>query len=217
MPQTRPSSRRTRDVAPSRHPALHHAVALGLAVVLVVVGVVGLVVAAGMPWTGLDRSRAVVGVTVNPAQGVLHLLLGVVGVAVWRRPGGVRGYGLLLAVVLGVALVYGLLAAGRGWDLLNLDQAGNLLHLVLAVGGAAVAAWPRPREAFVPEPVAGGPAGVEDGPDDAPGAATSPSAAGAPSEHGPGAPSEEPAVVSPDDPVLLPDELVTASPDDDAP
>ena len=97
-----------------------------------------------MPWTGHDHGRTLAGFAVNPLHNAVHVLVGAAGLVLWRRPGRVRGYGLLLALLYGAVLVYGLLAAGRSWDVLNVNGADNVLHLVLAVVGVVVAAWPPP-------------------------------------------------------------------------
>jgi hypothetical protein len=126
-------------------PQPHQLLALALGLMFVVVGIAGWTVTGGMGWTGHDHGRTLAGFAVNPLHNLVHGLVGVAGLVLWRRPGGVRGYGLLLALLYGAVLVYGLLAAGRSWDVLNVNKADNLLHLGVAVLGLVVAAWPRPR------------------------------------------------------------------------
>ena len=126
-------------------PQPHQLLALGLAVAFLAAGVAGWTVTGGMALTGHDHGRTLAGFAVNPLHNVVHALVGAAGLVLWRRPGGVRGYGLLLALLYGAVLVYGLLAAGRSWDLLNVNGADNLLHLGVALLGLVVAAWPRPR------------------------------------------------------------------------
>lgn len=144
------------EAARGRRPAPHQLLALVLAVGFVVAGAAGWAVTGGMAWTGHDHSRTLAGFAVNPLHNVVHLAVGLAGLVLWRRPGGVRGYGLLVAVLYGAVLVYGLVAAGRTWDVLNVNRADNLLHLVTVVLGLVVAAWPRPagrrRGPDVPSP-----------------------------------------------------------------
>jgi Domain of unknown function (DUF4383) len=132
------------DGARGRPPAPNQLLALALAVGFVVAGAAGWAVTGGMHWTEHDHSRTLAGFAVNPLHNVVHLAVGLAGLALWRRPGGVRGYGLLVAVLYAAVLVYGLVAAGRPWDVLNVNRADNLLHLGTVVLGLVVAAWPRP-------------------------------------------------------------------------
>lgn len=136
-----------RPAAPRRggRPQPHQLLALAAALAFVAAGTAGWTVTGGMAWTGHDHGRTLAGLAVNPLHNLVHVLVGLAGLVLWRRPGGVRGYGLLLAVLYGTVLVYGLLAAGRSWDVLNVNAADNVLHLVVAVLGLVVAAWPRPR------------------------------------------------------------------------
>lgn len=120
----------------------HQVLALAAAVVLTGLGLAGWAVTGMSGWTGHDHGT-LLGVSLNPLQNVLHLLVGGLGLLLWRRPGGVRGFGLLLALGFGVVAVYGLLAHRASWDVLNLDATGNALHLGLAAAGLTVAAWPR--------------------------------------------------------------------------
>lgn len=128
-----------------RGPQPHQVLALVLGLAFLGAGLAGWTVTGGMAWTGHDHGRTLAGFALNPLHNVVHVLVGAAGVVLWRRPGGVRGYGLLLALLYGAVLVYGLLAAGRSWDVLNVNGADNLLHLAVAVLGLVVAAWPRPR------------------------------------------------------------------------
>lgn len=75
---------------------------------------------------------------VNPAQNVLHLLLGlamVLGAA--GALGTPRTVALVATSVLGTLGVVGLVLAGPPGNALGLDLWGNALHLVLAGWGAA--------------------------------------------------------------------------------
>jgi hypothetical protein len=73
---------------------------------------------------------------------VVHLLVGLAGLALARTLSGARTYGWLLAVAYGAAFVYGLFAVGQSWDVLNLNWADNWLHLVTALAGLAIALGP---------------------------------------------------------------------------
>jgi hypothetical protein len=116
---------------------------LGLAVgaVYTVIGVVGFVV------TGFDDffghgGDSLLGFMVNPFHNLVHVVIGVAGLALSRTLSGARSYGWLLAVGYGAAFVYGLFAVGRSWDPLDLNWADNWLHLVSAVLGLVIALLP---------------------------------------------------------------------------
>ncbi|WP_088283470.1 DUF4383 domain-containing protein [Kineosporia sp. A_224] len=139
-----PPAEPAQDAARGRRPAPNQLLALALAVGFVVAGAAGWAVTGGMAWNGHDHTRTLAGFAVNPLHNAVHLAVGLAGLVLWRRPGGVRGYGLLVAVLYAAVLVYGLVAAGRTWDVLNVNPADNVLHLVTVVLGLVVAAWPRP-------------------------------------------------------------------------
>jgi hypothetical protein len=82
------------------------------------------------------------GFMINPMHNVVHILIGVAGLVLARTLAGARTYGWLLAVGYGAAFIYGLFAVGKAWDFLNLNWADNILHLVTAVVGLAIALMP---------------------------------------------------------------------------
>ncbi len=77
---------------------------------------------------------------INPLHNIVHILIGVVGLALSRTLAGARTFGMLLAVGYGAAFLYGLFAVGQDWDFLNLNWADNILHLLSAIVGAAMVA-----------------------------------------------------------------------------
>jgi hypothetical protein len=79
---------------------------------------------------------------INPMHNVVHILIGVVGIALSRTLAGARTYGWLLAVGYGAAFVYGLIAVGEDWDFLNLNAADNVLHILTAIVGLVIALGP---------------------------------------------------------------------------
>jgi hypothetical protein len=79
---------------------------------------------------------------INPMHNVVHILIGVVGLALARTLAGARTYGWLLAIGYGAAFVYGLIAVGEDWDFLNLNGADNVLHILTALVGLVIALGP---------------------------------------------------------------------------
>jgi hypothetical protein len=119
--------------------------ALAFGVVYTLIGIIGFFItgfgdffgnANGMP---MEHDETLLGFMINPMHNVVHILIGVVGIALSRSLAGARTYGWLLAVGYGAAFVYGLIAIGRDWDFLNLNWADNVLHLATAVVGLVIA------------------------------------------------------------------------------
>ncbi|WP_222271157.1 DUF4383 domain-containing protein [Modestobacter marinus] len=123
-------------------------VALALGVVYALIGVVGFFITGFADFFGnhtgptMSHGETLLGFMINPMHNVVHLLIGVVGIALSRTLRGARTYGLVLLAGYGAAFVYGLFAVGQDWDFLNLNWADNILHLVTAVVGAAIAFGP---------------------------------------------------------------------------
>jgi hypothetical protein len=107
---------------------------LALGIVFLAVGVVGFFI------TGFDN---VAGQTdehllffeINPLHNAVHLLLGIVGLALFRTTRGALLYGYITAIGYGGAFLYGLFAMDKSWDVLSINTADNILHLALAAVG----------------------------------------------------------------------------------
>ncbi|RBY75533.1 DUF4383 domain-containing protein [Geodermatophilus sp. TF02-6] len=115
--------------------------ALVVGAVYTITGIAGFFVTGVGDFFGHHGDR-LLGFMVNPFHNVVHLLVGVAGLTLARTLGGARTYGWLLAVGYGAAFVYGLVAVGRSWDVLDLNGADNWLHLVSALVGLAIALVP---------------------------------------------------------------------------
>jgi hypothetical protein len=122
--------------------------ALAFGVVYTLIGVIGFFItgfgdffgnANGMP---MEHDETLLGFMINPMHNVVHILVGVAGIALSRTLRGARTYGWLLAVGYGAAFVYGLIASGKDWDFLNINQADNVLHIATALVGLVVALGP---------------------------------------------------------------------------
>ena len=113
---------------------------LGLAfgAIYLLVGIVGFFVTGFDNFAGNEQHEMLLFFMINPLHNVVHVLIGVVGLALSRTLAGAKTFGLLLAVGYGLAFVYGLVAVGKDWDFLNINGADNVLHLLSALVGAAI-------------------------------------------------------------------------------
>jgi hypothetical protein len=119
--------------------------ALAFGVVYLLVGIVGFFI------TGFDgfTSNRTDGNTdtllifmINPLHNIVHIVIGLAGIALSRTLAGARTYGWLLAIGYGAAFVYGLIAINQDWDFLNINAADNVLHIATAVVGLVMALGP---------------------------------------------------------------------------
>jgi Domain of unknown function (DUF4383) len=95
-----------------------------------------------------ETDKTLLGFELNPLHNIVHMAIGLAGLALWRRLDSARLYGWLLAAGYGATFVYGLLAAGnRDINFLSINGADNGLHLVSAIAGLAIALWPAQRTA----------------------------------------------------------------------
>ena len=132
------------DSAPAtRHPS--QLLALTIGAIYTLVGLLGFLV------TGLDNfaaetDKTLLGFEINLLHNIVHLAIGLAGLALWRRLDTARTYGWLLAAGYGLAFLYGLFAAGNSdINFLSLNGPDNGLHLVSTLAGLAIALWPANR------------------------------------------------------------------------
>ncbi|MCW2697967.1 MAG: hypothetical protein JWR62_3052 [Modestobacter sp.] len=116
--------------------------ALAIGAVYTLIGIAGFFITGFDNFAGMDHTETLLGFMINPLHNVVHLLIGIAGLALARTLSGARTYGWLLAVGYGAAFLYGLFAVGKDWDVLNLNWADNWLHLISALAGLAIALGP---------------------------------------------------------------------------
>ena len=138
-------ARRPAADAATRHPSQLLALAIGA--VYTLVGILGFFVT-GFENFASETDRTLLGFEINPLHNLVHLAIGLAGLALWRRLDTARLYGWLLAIGYGATFIYGLFAAGNSdIDFLSINGADNGLHLVSAIAGVAIALWPVRRTA----------------------------------------------------------------------
>ena len=132
----------TARTATARQPHQYLALAIGIA--YLVVGLAGFLVTGVDGFTEHDHSQTLLGFAINPLHNVVHVVIGLLGIALWSTASRARTYGWLLFVGYGATFVYGLVVADDpDANLLNINGADNGLHLVSALAGLAIALWPR--------------------------------------------------------------------------
>ena len=121
---------------------------LAFGAIYTLIGVIGFFITGfgdffgNMNGSTMSHDDTLLGFMINPAHNVVHILIGLAGIALSRTLKGARTYGLLLLVGYGAAFVYGLFAIDKDWDFLNLNWADNILHIVTAIVGAIIAFGP---------------------------------------------------------------------------
>ena len=117
---------------------------LGLAfgAIYLLVGIVGFFITGFDNFAGNEQHEMLLFFMINPLHNIVHILIGVAGLALSRTLSGARTFGWLLAVGYGAAFIYGLLAVGEDWDFLNINAADNVLHILSAVVGLVIALLP---------------------------------------------------------------------------
>lgn len=120
---------------------------LVIGAVYLLVGVLGFLVTGFEGFAEHDHHRTLLGFAVNPLHNIVHLLIGLLGLAMWSTPGRARTFGWLLAIGYGATFVFGLVAVNNpGINFLNINAADNVLHVLSAVAGLAIALWPQRKD-----------------------------------------------------------------------
>ncbi len=116
--------------------------ALAFGAIYLLVGVVGFFITGFGNFFAHDTNQTLLGFEINGMHNVVHIVVGVAGLLLARTLAGARTYGWLLAIGYGAAFVYGLIAIGKTWDFLSINAADNVLHLLPAIVGLAIARGP---------------------------------------------------------------------------
>jgi hypothetical protein len=116
--------------------------ALAVGAVYTLVGIAGFFVTGFDDFAG-NEGETLLGFELNPLHNIVHLVIGLMGLASWARRDLTRAFGLALLVGYGAAFVYGLFAANEDWDFLAINGADNGLHIVSALAGAVIATVPQ--------------------------------------------------------------------------
>ena len=125
----------------------HQLLALIIGAVYLLVGLAGFLVTGFDGFTEHDHSQTLLGFAVNPLHNIVHILIGILGIALWKRSDSARTFGWILFVVYGATFIYGLIVANNeDANFLNINGADNVLHILSALAGLAIALWPRSKD-----------------------------------------------------------------------
>jgi uncharacterized protein DUF4383 len=116
--------------------------ALAFGVIYLLVGIIGFFITGFGDFFAHNTEEKLLIFEINGMHNVVHIVVGLAGIALSRTLAGARTYGWLLAIGYGAAFVYGLIAIGKDWDFLSINGADNVLHLLTAVVGLAMALGP---------------------------------------------------------------------------
>lgn len=125
----------------------HNGYSTGQKAALVVGALFTLTGLIGFAITGFDdfagrTGETLLGFEINPLHNIVHLVIGLAGLALWRRADTARTYGWVLFGGYGLAFFYGLAVAGKDssdGNFLSLNGADNVLHLLGALAGLFIA------------------------------------------------------------------------------
>src|SRR5215203_6228392 len=85
--------------------------ALAFGAIYLLVGIVGFFITGFDNFAGNEQHEMLLFFMINPLHNIVHILIGVAGLALSRTLSGARTFGWLLAVGYGAAFIYGLIAA----------------------------------------------------------------------------------------------------------
>src|SRR6478609_7009322 len=92
--------------------------ALVFGAVYLLVGIVGFFVTGFDDFAGNGQHEMLLFFMINPLHNIVHIVIGIAGLALARTLAGARAYGWLLFAGYLAAFVYGLFAVGKSWDFL---------------------------------------------------------------------------------------------------
>ena len=134
-------SGRATGTVPARTAGQWLSLVIGAAFLLV--GIAGFFVTGFSDWTHHDSGQTLLGFSINPLHNVVHVVVGALGLVAATRRGLARWYGIVLFLGYGAVLFQGIATRNDPEaDILNLNQADNVLHGVTAVLGLVIALVP---------------------------------------------------------------------------
>lgn len=133
----------TQSTSSTRTRGIHQWLALTIGAVYLLVGAAGFLVTGFDGFAEHDHEQTLLGFAVNPLHNVVHILIGLLGISMWSAPARARVFGWLLVAGYGATFVFGLIAVNNpDINILNINAADNVLHILSVGAGLAIALWP---------------------------------------------------------------------------
>jgi len=132
------------DARQSRAEGMHPSriIALAIGAIYTLIGIAGFFVTGFDQFAGVTN-ETLLGFEINPLHNIVHLGIGLLGLAMAGTIRSARSYGWLLAAVYGLTFLYGLFAVNNDdINFLSLNTADNVLHAASVAAGLAAALWP---------------------------------------------------------------------------
>lgn len=125
-------------------------IALIVGAAFTLLGIVGFAVTGTDNFAAPNTGETLLGFQLNPLHNIVHLLIGLAGLAMWRRHDSAKAYGWLLFAGYGAVFIYGLFVVNStsAANFLALNGPDMGLHLVAALLGLAAALMPADRRAM---------------------------------------------------------------------
>ena len=104
---------------------------------LLLIGIVGFAADSSFE-TGTNISGGeLIAFEVNGWHNIVHILSGLVGLALWRNPATARTYALGFGAVYAIVTLWGFIDGNTVLGLIPVNAADNVLHLLIAAAGIA--------------------------------------------------------------------------------
>ena len=116
-----------------RTPAQLYALLFGI--VLLLVGILGFFADSSFGTGSNVNGSDLIVFEVNGWHNLVHILSGVLGLALWRRPATARAYALGFGTVYLAVTIWGFVTGDQVLWLIPVDTADNILHLAIAALG----------------------------------------------------------------------------------
>jgi ABC-type transport system involved in multi-copper enzyme maturation permease subunit len=128
--------------AAARLDGVTRTLALVVGIIYTLLGILGFFIT-GFENFAAETDKTLLGFEINLLHNIVHLVIGLAGLALSRTLATARTYGWLLAIGYGAAFIYGLFAVGNSdLNFLSLNTTDNILHLVSTLVGLAIALFP---------------------------------------------------------------------------